>query len=141
MVKEYVAGFLFDESMKHVALILKTHPEWQSGHFNAIGGRVETERDENPWDAIRREFKEETGLDVSNWQQFAMLRDERGWLVRFYWAIGRPWDCRQTTDEKPIVANVTSLPDNIIPNISWLVPMALSIQKERCSGFMINEFV
>ncbi len=139
-MQEYVAGLLFDESKSYVALILKTHPDWQAGKLNAIGGRIETEKNESPMDAMRREFKEETGLDVQDWRQFATLADERGWAVRFYWAMGKPWECRQTTDEQPFLAIVGSLPENIIPNLRWLIPMALSMESERCDELMIREF-
>jgi 8-oxo-dGTP diphosphatase len=138
-MKEYVAGFLFNERKKHVALILKNRPDWQSGKFNAIGGSVETEKAEFPLGAMRREFKEETGLDVDNWHAFATLEDDRGWKVYFYWAIGEVWACRKTTDEDIKVFRVEDLPENIIPNLRWLIPMALSIPDERCDGFVIRE--
>lgn len=138
-MKEYVAGFLFNDTGYQVALILKNRPDWQAGKFNAIGGRVEI--DETDLDAMRREFKEETGLDVQDWHEFATLQDERGWRVRFYWAIGRPWECKKTTDEQPYVCFVDSLPRNTIPNLRWLIPMALSMKDERCDSFVIREFV
>lgn len=137
-MKEYVAGFLFNEERNAVALILKTHPSWQAGKYNAIGGKVEI--DENPLDAMRREFKEETGLEVDDWREFALLSDERGWVVRFYWAVGEPWACKKMTDERPVMALVSQLPKNIIPNLRWLIPMAASMKDERCDSFVIREF-
>jgi len=139
-MKEYVAGFLFSDTGYQVALILKNRPDWQAGKFNAIGGRVEIENEETPDEAMRREFKEETGIDVTDWHEFASLQDERGWLVRFYWATGKPWECKRTTDEQPHVCFVSSLPENIIPNLRWLIPMALSMKDERCDSFVIREF-
>lgn len=138
--KEYVAGFLFSDDGRQVALILKNRPEWQFGKFNAIGGRVETEKEELPYQAIHREFKEETGVDVYDWREFALLRDERGWEVRFFYAFGNPWECEPITDERPAVCYVDGLPENIIPNLRWLIPMALSMDREQCDEFIIHEF-
>jgi 8-oxo-dGTP diphosphatase len=138
-VKEYVAGLLFSEDRSTVALIHKTHPDWQAGKWNAISGRVEVENQEHPNDAMRREFKEETGLDITTWRQFASLQDGRGWIVRFYWATGDPFKCKQMTDEKPVVAIVGNLPKDLIPNLRWLIPMALSMKDERCDSFVIRE--
>lgn len=44
------------------------------------------------------------------------------------------------TDEKPEVCYVDALPENIIPNLPWLIPMALSMETERCDEFIIREF-
>jgi 8-oxo-dGTP diphosphatase len=139
-MQEYVAGLLFSENRKLVALIRKNRPDWQAGKLNAIGGRVEIEKEEQPNDAMRREFREETGVDIKTWREFASLQDERGWLVRFYWAVGNPYECMQVTDEKPSVRLVDDLPENIIPNLQWLIPMALSMERERCDEFIIREF-
>lgn len=137
---EYVAGFLFSDDRRQVALILKNRPDWQAGKFNGVGGRVEIEKEETPEKAMRREFEEETGVDIHDWREFASLSDERGWVVRFFYAIGNPWQCEPTTDEKPAVCYVDALPENIIPNLRWLIPMALSMDRERCDEFIIREF-
>ena len=38
---KYVAGFLFSNDYKYVALIKKEKPAWQKGKLNAIGGKIE----------------------------------------------------------------------------------------------------
>lgn len=57
----YVLGFLF--SNFDVALIKKTHPEYQKGKLNGIGGKIEPR--ETPLEAMEREFFEETGFKLS----------------------------------------------------------------------------
>lgn len=142
-MKEYVAGFLFDEDRRHVLLILKNRPDWQKGRWNGIGGRIED--GETPLGAMRREFTEETGLIVNDWNKFAVLTDARGWAISFFWAIGDVWAAQQVTDEVPRAFDLCS-DDlrginliNIIPNLRWLIPMALSMPLERCEQFVVEE--
>ncbi len=41
-MKRWVVGFLFN-TKGEIALISKTHPEWQAGKLNGVGGAVEGE--------------------------------------------------------------------------------------------------
>lgn len=141
---DYVAGFLFDESHLQVALIEKTKPDWQKGKLNAIGGKIEA--GELPDNAMRREFLEETGLDISNWKRFCVLRGESdvNWRVHFYYAIGDLSKIRQMETEKPFIAGVDAVGrvyDQVIPNLRWLIPMAENFanNRENCSAFQVVE--
>lgn len=139
---DYVAGFAFDEKKERVLLIEKQKPEWQKGFLNGIGGKVET--GESLWEAQMREFKEETGLLIpeANWNFFCSLNgsDERGnkWRVRFLWAIGNIDHARRIEDEMPMIRPVNDL-GKVIPNLNWLVPMALSMPEENCVYFYSEE--
>lgn len=136
-MKTYVAGFLFDAEYEHVALIRKEKPEWQKGRLNGIGGKIEP--GEASPDAMRREFLEETGMDVSNWNRFIKLSGE-GYTVDFYYAVGNPWDVTTTTDEQVGCYQVSELTQlNTIPNLQWLIPMAMTMQYESASGFLMQE--
>src|SRR5882672_6344756 len=70
-MKRYVLGFLFDALGNYVALIRKDHPAQQQGKLNGIGGKIKP--DETPTQAMRREFAEETNLDVLGWYWFGQL--------------------------------------------------------------------
>lgn len=70
-MKKYVAGFLFSSDGTMVALVEKQKPDWQKGKLNAIGGKIE--EGESALQAMQREFKEEAGLDISNWTLFCVL--------------------------------------------------------------------
>lgn len=142
---DYVAGFLFSPDFSRVALIEKQKPNWQKGKLNAIGGKIERDGDEFPQEAMRREFSEETGMTVWEWRRFCVLSgnnsDDTRWRVRFYFATGSVDDVRQTEVEKPIICDSFNLPENVIPNLRWLVPMALNFAKkqENCEQFQVSE--
>jgi 8-oxo-dGTP diphosphatase len=67
----YVLGFCFNNELTMVVLIRKTHPDWQAGKLNGVGGLVEL--GESPIEAMIREFKEETGVITNreDWYNFA----------------------------------------------------------------------
>lgn len=101
--KHYVAGFAFDPSGDRVVLIEKSRPTWQAGLLNGVGGHVE--RGETPTQAMRREFREEAGLDVDRWEVLLSLEGD-GWIVHFFRAIGVDVDsARTTTDERTWVVD------------------------------------
>lgn len=126
----YVAGFMFDG--EKVALIRKNRPEWQAGLLNGIGGKIE--EGERPLEAMRREFREETGRDVEDnrWVQFAILSsgfDATGmidddWMVYFFVCQGSHLLLSSSTDEKV----GSYLPEKVygqcISNLEYLIPMA-----------------
>lgn len=133
----YVVGFMFDENEEHVLLINKTHPDWQAGKLNGIGGRIE--EGESALEAMRREFVEEVGIEHDNWRLFCVLSDAREWSILFYSARGPIWDAKQMTDEVPRSALIRKLPSYCIPNLHWLIPMALSMKHECIASFSVKE--
>lgn len=134
---KYTCGFLFDPQGKSVVLIRKTHPVWQQGKWNGIGGKIE--EDETPADCQRREFREEAGLDVKDWTHFATLGDMRGYRVAFFYAHSDDFlQAKTKTPEKVDWFFVNSLPETI-PNLNWLIPMALCIKEDRAEHFLITE--
>ena len=158
-MKYYVAGFLFDDARERVVLVRKNRPDWQAGKLNAVGGHVERKTlghscydsicdvanfdpctcpYETPEDAMRREFREEAGPEL-DWQQFAVL-EGRGFVVSFFRAFGDVSMVQTLTDEEIVVTSVQDIPTlNTIPNLRWLIPMALSMDADRATFFTINE--
>jgi 8-oxo-dGTP diphosphatase len=133
----YVVGFMFDETETRVLLIRKKRPAWQAGKLNGVGGRIED--GETPAEAMRREFVEEVGIDCESWKYFCTLSDEREWQIDFFFAVGNVWDAQVLTDERPEVAIIGALPSTVIPNLRWLIPMALTMKHERVASFEIKE--
>lgn len=121
---EYVVGFALDRYGR-VALICKNRPEWQAGLLNGIGGHVEA--GEDPDVAMKREFEEETGARVDGWRKFVVM-DFPGARIHFYKARvseGVMDLLRTTTDEQVIVLNAPVQVRRIVPNLSWLLPLAM----------------
>ncbi|MGA3114829.1 MAG: NUDIX domain-containing protein [Syntrophobacteraceae bacterium] len=71
-MKRYVVGFAFTPERKYVLLVEKTHPAWQAGKWNGIGGHIE--EGETPLQAMNREAAEETFCaEDFAWKHFATL--------------------------------------------------------------------
>lgn len=125
LMKRYVLGFLFDEERRRVALILKNKPEWQAGHLNGIGGKIEA--NEGNHAAMVREFEEETGVHFERFSAFAKM-------------YGDDWECfvfrgfdsdalnsvETKTDEIVSIFEIEVLRGHpIISNLNWLIPLAI----------------
>jgi 8-oxo-dGTP diphosphatase len=132
-MNKYVVGFLFDENMENVVLIHKNRPDWQKGLLNGVGGKIED--NETPLLAMQREFSEETGLQIDNWQGYAEIEDT-DWIVYFFYTISDKWNQAETmTDEK-----IKFIPTNdlfsypMVPNLYWLLPMCLDKYHSYCKA-------
>lgn len=123
-VKAYVAGFLFSPDRRRVLLIRKNRPDWQRGRLNGVGGKIEA--GEAPIDAMRREFQEEAGLYVHDWDHVASLSGD-GFVVHFFCASDANFDCAtQMTDEALVPITVRMMDDfSLINNLRVLIPLAL----------------
>ncbi len=128
-MQRYVVGFVFD-TFGRTALIQKNRPEWQAGRLNGIGGHVE--EDEGIWDAMEREFFEETGVRLKDWELFAYMYFP-GARIDFFRILDldpKTMDLiRTVTDEEVIVRDagyVLRHPKfyDLIPNLTWLIPLA-----------------
>lgn len=134
---QYVAGFLFDETAETVVLIKKEKPEWQKGKLNGVGGKIEA--DETPLEAMRREFLEETGVDIQDWVQYCTLGGG-DWAVYFFYAHGDVEAVQTMTEEEVSFYEVDFLDQYpTIPNLQWLIPMALSMPYESTKQFTVTE--
>ena len=119
----YVAGFCFSGCGERVALIRKLNPEWQRGLLNGIGGKVEP--GENPHEAMVREFEEETGAHIEGWRSFCTATTEEDRL-HFFTARGDLTALQSAEDEEVVTVDVADIPTlDTIPNLRWLVPLAL----------------
>ena len=120
----YSVGFAFDAARSRVALIEKRRPKWQAQKWNGIGGHVEL--GESVQHAQRREFREETGVDISHWQAFAVLQAPRALIRCFRTFSDKVYDVVTATDEKVELVSLIELRDYpLIHNLSYLIPLAL----------------
>lgn len=138
--KEYVVGFLFDTSRTQVVLVKKNRPPWQAGKYNGVGGKIEP--GESPAQAMRREFVEETGELRNDWELFCILGDSK-FKVYFYRAFEVCWlrgKVSTKTDEQISVVPIHAVSQsNSIPNLTWLIPMALSMENDAADSFVVAE--
>ena len=116
----YVVGFLFDDK-GYVALIRKNRPEWQRGRLNGIGGHIED--GESPEAAMSREFTEEAGVDNLTWRKFGIIKGS-AYELHLFTAKSMTANIKTMTDECVGWYSVRHLPENIIPNLNWIIPMA-----------------
>jgi 8-oxo-dGTP diphosphatase len=135
--QRYCCGFVFSYDQKQVLLMLKNKPDWQRGRYNGIGGKCE--EGEPYYAAMAREQREEILGHVESWRQFAIL-DTVGAEIAFFFGHGHVGQMLSRESEIVQVFDVDKLPLNAIPNVRWLMPMALSMTRgEQCSNFIVQE--
>jgi 8-oxo-dGTP diphosphatase len=125
----HTLGFLFDPTYEHVALIRKNRPAWAFGLLNGIGGKVDS-LDMGIADTMYREFKEETGVEVTDWKQFGILTSpEHDFRIGLF-AAAHPdvYNVQSVTDEEVCLQEVRhvlcALPHYYCENTQWMVAMA-----------------
>lgn len=120
---------MFRNNRTEVALIHKKHPAWQAGYLNGIGGKIES--GEPPFEAMCREFWEEAGCSTFEWLRFARTSWEEGFVDYFVCESDGAEISTQTDEEVDWIA-VSDLPKlKVIPNLTWVIPMALLRFHER----------
>lgn len=140
-VPRFVIGFLFNQDLSKVVLIQKNRPYWQKDKLNGVGGKVEP--GENALEAMKREFKEETGVSSDNidWRHFADVRDNNTTLFSAFFAIAKSPDLfysvRTTTEELIVIVSVDQVQEHmVLSNIKWLIPLAVDTHQ----GEFPNQF-
>lgn len=125
-------GFIFTPSLDQVLLILKNRPDWAAGKFNGIGGKHEA--GETDQVCLSREVREESGLVIPepNWETVAHIEWDTwdGGVLTTVWE-GELEEAQSLTDEPVSWHSVTELPENCMPNLFWLIPLAKDVWLER----------
>lgn len=131
-MENYTLGFIFSQDTFEVLLMHKKRPDWQVGRINGVGGRVEP--NEESADCIVREVLEETGVQTQrdNWAYFGVIKSAN-WQVDLYVMLhyGNTKDFSTVTDEKIEWFKVDDLPDNILENLNWMIPMGMERLKNK----------
>lgn len=148
-MRKYVVGFLFSPDKNNIVLIEKKRPAWQKGFYNGIGGHCLP--NEDPLDAIVREFEEETGLGTNyqDWNLIAIGTEiVSGDEIHFFSGSNEGYEFVETTTDELIVrltVNQILNRNNIenkylIKNLNWLIPLALD--EQNCVtkfNFILNQ--
>lgn len=131
-MKRFTLGFVFTTDLDQVLLIHKTHPEWQAGKVNGLGGKIEESEDSQS--CIVREIKEEAGL-VTEKNQWTFIGRMHGptWNVDVLACVytGKTDDAHTQETEPVEWFDVDTLPNNIIGNLTWLIPITLDKLKNK----------
>lgn len=137
-MKNCTLGFIFSPDFQHVLLIHKTHPEWQAGKLNGLGGKIENE--ETPFQGISREVLEESGLHIppEEWRLIARM-EGRDPIVDVLFTVfdGSRNDAQSRTDECVEWFPTSSLPHLCISNLRWLIPLCINVAQNDQTAFVI----
>lgn len=130
----YVVGLPLVPRLGAVLLVRKNRPAWQAGRLNGPGGKVERAGDLYETDpaAMSREFLEEVGVLVraERWAPRVTLSGD-GWRCCFLVArltdeeAAAAMEGRSGRDEPAEMAFVDVLPRDLVPNLRWIIPLAL----------------
>jgi len=126
-MKKYTIGILFNESLTQVVMIYKNRPDWQKDNFNFPGGHIEN--GETSIVCLIREFEEECAIKttIDTWKYIGKITNNKNYYVDVFTAIHNPKEhgfVKTNTDEVVIWIDCNNIPENIVTNVSWLLPFA-----------------
>jgi len=154
-MKDYVVGFAFNFTGENLLLIRKNRPEFMVGRLGGVGGKVEDADTKQAIEhatralppgtpnfllptgviakdaaliAMHREFHEEAGLWVTKWTHFATVINENNgepYRLFFFYASISIENATTQTDEQLVTVPAFFLPSDVLPDLNWLVPMAI----------------
>jgi len=129
----YVLGFMLSPDETEVVLIRKNRPTWQAGRLNGVGGKVNS--GEGYYEAMVREFEEETGVTEREWTHYADM-EGIDWNCRVFYSISEKYlDAQTMTDEQIVVENVDAAcgldSAQAISNLKWLIPLAINSAEDK----------
>ncbi len=115
-MKNLVVGLIFDNKDR-VLLINKERPEYLKGKLNGVGGKVED--GESDLNAIIRETKEETNLDIKDWVLYSQVNLTDFKISFFYTTLDSEEieKYESLTDEILELHDINNLPDNVLQDI------------------------
>ena len=126
-MKRYTVGYIFTSNYGKVLLMTKNRPDWQVGKLNGIGGKIEA--GESDLAAMVRECHEESALVIpeDQWTTICVMSGS-DWEVIFLAALwpGSKSDAQSVTDEPVAWYETNNLPSNVIANLRWQIPLAIS---------------
>lgn len=125
-------GFIFTPDLQQVLLILKNRPAFAAGKYNGVGGKHEVNESDQACQS--REVREEAGISIleSAWQTVAHIewREWDGAVLAAMWD-GEMNQVQSLTDEPVSWYSVNALPENCMPNLFWMIPLAKDALLER----------
>lgn len=134
-------AFIYTPDLKKVLLIKKQRFEHHKGLLNGLGGKVEP--GETPLDCVCREVAEEAGINLSpsQWKVVGEL-EWTTWHVTIFAATykGKLEDIKSMTEEVVAWYDVEALPNTVISNLRWLVPLCINVLTKNPSPYVIATY-
>lgn len=131
MTRQMVVGFMFTPDLGRVVLIHKTHPDWQRGFYNGVGGHCLDDGREGPREAMAREFLEEAGVrtEPGQWEyKLNLINRKVGYeLAVLHMTSNLALGVRTMTDERVTLVDVDYAlrSSQLLPNLRWMIPLCL----------------
>ena len=127
-MKHYVLGFRFSRNQEYVTLIRKKTPTWQAGLLNGVGGKIEG--NETPKEAMIREFHEEAGVIIPEWEPLIKITGPDYVLNCFTCSVVAV--TKTMTAERVTNFSIYHIPWNeTVPHLKWLIPYALDPNRKE----------
>lgn len=131
-MKNYVVGFMFNPELTHVVLIRKEWPDWQKGKLNGVGGKIE--EGELPYNAMVREFYEETGLLHATWTPFMTMTGigNDPWSVEFFTTTSPNYRQVETKTEEKVTIHLVGMlrHEVMLENVHWGILLAKDVLED-----------
>jgi len=128
----YVLGFAFTEDRQKVVLIRKNRgPVELHDLLNGVGGKIEPH--ETTYDAMSREFAEETGVQALDWRYRGCFSGP-GYSVKVFSAFSDEILKARTVEDEEV--EIVDLPQGVpqpCPNVPLLVGLCLNPRVKRFS--------
>lgn len=126
MVK-YVNGLMIQGSTHKCLGILKNRPPFQAGKVNGVGGKIEWS--ESYYEAMVREFREETGVQTKaeDWELIVTLNGQDFVVYYFRSFVEQFPPVKTVTDEHLtffMLEELYAVP--MLDNMRWMFPLAFS---------------
>ena len=127
-------AFIFNKDLTKVLLITKQKPDQHKGLLNGLGGKLEA--NESHLDCVVREIEEEAGLKSKskNWNKVGNITWIH-WHVSVWTMVSRI-KVNDFPDDSVDWYPVNDLPDNIIENLKWLIPLSKEINQQMKNNEM-----
>jgi 8-oxo-dGTP diphosphatase len=132
--------------MERVLLVKKARPTSQFGKLNGIGGKIEP--GEDVYTAMEREAEEEAGITPGqvNWHLFGEMSFRQSGARVFLFSGRDPgcdgclcaWTPEQKTE--PIEWVDVTMWGRMMPNLRWLLPMAMGYEFSPFDGPAVIQF-
>jgi 8-oxo-dGTP diphosphatase len=123
----YIASYVIVRNSGKIAFVLRSNTDWMNHHYGLPSGKVE--KNESFSQAAIREAKEEIGITVlpENLKFIHISHrhdDNYDWVDVFFEATewsGEPYNAEPHMHSELAWLDPKNLPDNVIPNIRYLI--------------------